>query len=202
MRHKGKETDAQHGERSEGVKKKLHEETSLGKEKMKEILQKAGERDAFWDKYLRVTADFDNAQKRWDRERQELLRLANFSLLRELIVTVDELEQAIRIVKEHGNTKEIIQGLEMTHKNLLSILRKQGVEQIQTEGKKFDPHLHEIVGQKQTDEDEHIIVEEAQKGYLLSNKLLRTAKVIINVKVPTPNEEKDGEEEINTRGES
>ncbi len=151
--------------------------------KLEELENKTKEYDALWDKHLRVCADFDNTRKRWEKERGDLVKFANFCLLRELIVIVDELEHALDAIEGHSAKGEIKKGIEMTSKNLFSILKKEGVEIIEAKGKKFDPHVHEIVGQKEADElEEHIVLEEAQRGYLLSSKVLRTSKVIVAVK--------------------
>ncbi len=145
------------------------------------------------DKYLRACADFSNAQKRWDRERQDLIKFSNSSLLRELLIVLDEDEQALKMVKEHGNIEEIIKGLEMAYNNFLSILKKQGLRQIACLGKPFDPHLHEVIATKEVNEhmDKPVVLEEIQKGYLLEDKLLRPARVIVGIsKKPETKEQK------------
>ena len=150
---------------------------------LEELKKKASEYDALWDKYLRVCADFENSRKRWEREKQEIIKFSNFKLIRDLIPIIDELEQAIKIAKKDTSLAKICEGIEITYKKLLGILGSYGVKPIKAEGEKFDPHLHEIVGQKVVeDTQEHTIVEEIQKGYFLEDKVLRTSKVIVGVK--------------------
>jgi len=170
----------------------------LDKEEAEELKKKVSEYDELWNKYLRVCADFDNARKRWSRERQELVKFANTSLIRNLLVIVDEFEHALRAIKEHSQRDKIIEGIELTYNNLRNVLDKEGLKVIEAKGKKFDPHIHEIVGQVENPNvDEHTVVEEIQKGYLLGDSLLRTSKVIISVSGSQnngSNNEKDGQD--------
>lgn len=173
---------------------------------IEELEKKAFEYDALWNKYLRVCADFDNVRKRWDKERQELIKFANTSLIKNLLVIVDEFEHALRAIKEHSQRDKIIEGIELTYNNLRNVLEKEGLKAIEARGKKFDPHFHEIVGQVENEEvEEHTVVEEIQKGYLLAGNLLRTSKVIISVsKAQEKNENDKGSNEgtKNSEGEN
>lgn len=149
-----------------------------------ELETKTNEYNALWDKYLRLNAEFENARKRWQREREDVLKFANFSLLKEVLIILDEMEQALKMIKEHSNIDEISKGLEMMYNNFLKILSSRGFKYIEVKGKTFDPHLHEIVATKDVEDDEqdHKVLEEVQKGYLLEDKVLRTAKVIVGKK--------------------
>ncbi|MCP4651767.1 MAG: nucleotide exchange factor GrpE [Candidatus Omnitrophica bacterium] len=148
-------------------------------EDLKEVQR---QRDDFSNKHLRICADFDNARKRWDREKTEVIKFANFTLLRELTSVLDDIDHALKAAREHAGSEEILKGLEMTHKNFLSILTKKGVEIIETDGKKFDPYVHEIITSAPApQEQEHMILQEVQRGYLYEGKVLRTAKVIVGV---------------------
>ena len=164
---------------------------------MEELRKKASDYDELWNKYLRVCADFDNARKRWDKEKQSLVKFANVSLIKNLLVIVDEFEHALRAIKEHSQYEKIIEGIELTYNNLRNILDKEGLKVIDARGKKFDPHIHEIVGQVENhDVDEHTVIEEVQKGYLLGDSLLRTSKVIIAV---SGTQEKNSDDDGNAR---
>jgi len=138
------------------------------------------------DKYVRMCADFDNARKRWDRDKEDLLKFANFSLLRDMVGTFDEIGHALKIAVQHKSYDEIVKGLEMTCKNFDGLLKKNAVEPIEALGKKFDPHQHEIMATKEIEgDDDHMVVEEVQKGYLCEGKVLRTSKVIVGIKKQT-----------------
>jgi molecular chaperone GrpE len=162
------------------------EEPSLTANEIQVLKKKEIEYNSVWDKYLRICAEFDNARKRWDREREELAKFSNLLLLRELIVINDELEHALMSFKNHKGHEAIEQGVALTYNKLIALLKKEGVASIEAAGKKFDPHIHEIVGQKESaDEFEHVVLIEVQKGYMLADKVLRTSKVIIGIKKKT-----------------
>lgn len=142
--------------------------------------EKKAEYNTLREKYLRLCADFDNTRKRWQKERQDLVEFANYSLVKELIIVVDELEHALVALKEHDSGDQIVKGVEIIYLNLTKILKKEGVVVIEAKGEKFNPHLHEIIAQRETDQaPEHVVLEEVQKGYMYKDKLLRTAKVVI-----------------------
>jgi molecular chaperone GrpE len=148
-----------------------------------ELERKNKEYTQLWDKYLRLYAEFDNARKRWEKEKQETIKLANFSLIKELIVILDEMEQGLRMAKDYAQEK-IYKGLEIMYNNFFNILKKRGLKKIETRDKFFDPHLHEIVTTKELEKDcdKPKILEEVQSGYLLEDKVIRPAKVVVGIK--------------------
>lgn len=173
---------------------KNHKEEPIKEEEKEELCcpecagkEKKDDYDALWGKYTRVCADFANARKRWDREKEDLIKFSTSSLIRDLLIVLDESEQALRMVKEHGNIEEIIKGLEMAYNNFLNLLKKRGLMPIESVGRFFDPHLHEIVATKEVDDktDKPIVLEEVQKGYMLEDKVLRPSKVIVGIKKET-----------------
>jgi molecular chaperone GrpE len=143
---------------------------------LKEDAQKAKE---YWDKYLRLQADFENTRKRWERERSELLRYANDDLLCDLLNVVDDLERSLELSQnKHEDFTAFLKGVEMILAHLYDLLKKNGVLPIDAIGKPFDPNLHEALMQVERNElPENTIIEELQKGYMLDNKVIRTAKV-------------------------
>lgn len=155
-------------------------------EDIKKLLQNKEKECLEWsDKYLRLCADFDNARKRWDRDRDQIFKFAKYPFLQEILVVLDEMEQGIKMVKTHANVEEITKGLEIMCNNFKNILVKNGLQPIETINKIFDPHVHEMVATKEIEDpniEEHTVLEEVQKGYMFEDKVLRTAKVIIGVK--------------------
>ncbi len=143
----------------------------------------ASELDELKDKYLRLAADFDNHKRRNLKERQEVFNYGNENLIKELLPVVDNLERAIGHVggaEEAGEAKPLLEGIELTYRSLMQALEKVGVVQVRPEGGAFDPKLHEAV--RQVDTDEHPpghIVEVMQTGYLLMDRLLRPALVVV-----------------------
>jgi len=121
------------------------------------------------DRLLRLQAEFENFRKRNSKEQEMLADNSNAELLSKLLPVVDELELAVEHSKDDG--------VKMVYMNLLSTLGKQGLEEMDTLGKAFDPYYHDAL--KQEDGDEGKILEIVQKGYLFKGKVLRHAKVIV-----------------------
>ena len=133
------------------------------------------QRDDYYDRLLRKTAEFDNYRKRTDRERQQLSEAAAADLLTELLPLVDDMERALRA---EGSDERIRKGVELIHKQLLEILRKRGVRPIEALGADFDPHYHMAVAHEHADDKrEGEVIEEFRRGYTLGDRLLRPAMV-------------------------
>lgn len=143
--------------------------------------------DQLWDKYVRLCAEFDNSCKRWSKEREELIKFANYSLFQEFLIILDEAKTALKMAQEHRNSDEIIKGISLICDNFTKIFKRRQLEEIEAQGKDFDPHFHEIITSREVEkeEDEHKVLEEVQRGYMLWGKVLRTAKVIVGVKKKT-----------------
>ncbi|UCD15417.1 MAG: nucleotide exchange factor GrpE, partial [Candidatus Omnitrophota bacterium] len=158
--------------------------------------KKAAEYNQLWDKYVRLCAEFDNSRKRWDKDKEEIIRFANFSLLKELIIILDELEQALKIARDHQDFEKIVKGIELTYNNFSKILKRMGVVVIEAKDKQFDPHVHEIVASKEVEgaELEHKVLEEVLKGYMFRDKVLRTSRVIIGIKKQTEEKKEEKSE--------
>lgn len=138
------------------------------------------------DKYVRLFAEFDNARKRMDREKQEFVKYANEDLIVEFLGILDNLERTVEAASEkHKEEGAFLKGVEMVMAQIHELLKKNGVTRIETKGKKFDPHSHEVLMQEESDEAEGTVIGEFQKGYLLGDKVIRTAKV--NVAKPKLN---------------
>ena len=135
--------------------------------------------DGYKDKYVRLLAEFENARKRTERERFETIKYAHEEIVVELLGVFDDLERALAAAKaQQGSDPAVVKGLEMVAMNLQDILKKYGVAPIEAMGKPFDPHLHEPLMQMETaDHPDGQVVEEFQKGYTLSGRVVRTAKV-------------------------
>jgi molecular chaperone GrpE len=133
------------------------------------------QRDDYYDRLLRKTAEFDNYRKRIDRERLQLSDAVASDLLQELLPLVDDMERALRA---EGGDDAIRKGVELIHKQLLEILRKRGVRPIEALGADFDPHYHMAVAHEPAnDRREGEVIEEFRRGYMLGDRLLRPAMV-------------------------
>jgi molecular chaperone GrpE len=144
-----------------------------------------------YDRYVRQAAELDNFKKRMTRERDEAIRLANESLIKDLLPVVDNLERAVAHASGGGNGKPLIEGIEMVLRGFLDALGKHGASPLVAVGQIFDPSRHEAMAQVESASlDPNTVVAEHQKGYLLRERLLRPALVTI-AKAAINNEKKN-----------
>jgi molecular chaperone GrpE len=148
---------------------------------LKEAAQKTNE---YVDKIMRQQAEFDNVRKRWDRERSEFTKFANEEVLCDMLNIVDELERSLELSQQKSeNYEAFIKGVEMILAHLHDLLKKNGVKCMEAQGKCFDPQYHEALMTVEKDDcPEHTIVDEMQKGYMINDRVLRTAKVQVSRK--------------------
>ncbi|GIU69475.1 MAG: nucleotide exchange factor GrpE [Candidatus Woesearchaeota archaeon] len=129
----------------------------------------------------RLQAEFENYKKRQEKENVQLIKNANAGLVKSLLPVLDSFELAIK--NSNGNNEEIIKfkkGLEMIYAQFFSILKEQGLHVIETKGQKFDPYKHEVLLVKESEEEDDLILEEFQKGYMFNDIVLRHSKVMIS----------------------
>ena len=134
------------------------------------------ERDAHYERLLRLTAEFDNYRKRTERERRELIDQAAGDLLGDLLPVVDDLERALAADAADGDAYR--RGVELIHRRLLDIMARRGVAAIEAAGADFDPTLHQAVVHEPADgRRDGEVVEELRRGYTLRGRLLRASMV-------------------------
>jgi len=152
------------------------------------LTAKAEELQALNDKYLRLAAEFDNYKRLAQRDQRDQIRFGNEQLLKELLPVVDNLERAIKASKEDGSREVLIQGVELTLKQLAGALNKFGVQAIPTVGEPFDPSGHQAVASVPSEQvpSQHV-VEEFQRGYRLHDRILRAAMVTVSAGSPSAN---------------
>jgi molecular chaperone GrpE len=133
-----------------------------------------------WDRFVRERADLENYRKRAQREKEEILKYGNESFIMEILPVLDNMERALGHASEESQPA-VIEGVRLTHGMLLSALRKFGVIPIEVEnGSPFDSAVHQAMGQVESaDQEANTIVEVYQKGYLLNERLLRPAMVVV-----------------------
>ena len=135
------------------------------------------ERDEAIDRWKRAAADLDNFRKRAARERDEYVTFANERLVEELLPILDDLERALAAVGEHEEAT-VEEGVRLVHRSLASLLQRNGVEEISTEGQ-FDPHVHEALLSQPSEAEEGAVIDVVQKGYTLGDRVVRPARVVI-----------------------
>ncbi len=143
---------------------------------------KEAEALANWDKFVRERADLENYRKRVQKEKEELLKYGNESLIMEILPVIDNMERALAHASEEPHVA-VIEGIRLTHSMLLSALKKFGVVPIETTpGCPFDPAFHQAMHQVESSElPANTVVEELQRGYLINDRLLRAAMVSVAV---------------------
>ena len=145
-----------------------------------------GEGDPLAAQLLRLQADFENFRKRVSRERGEWFIRANEDLMRELLPALDHYEMGLDKARENEADKAVVEGFELIHGQITGALGKFGLKTIEIAGDPFDPHLHEaITYQPSASVPAEHVIEQTRRGYLLGDKLLRPAQVVVSSGAPT-----------------
>lgn len=132
------------------------------------------------DRNLRLRAEFDNARRRFEQQRSEYVQFAATDLVKEILPVVDDFDRALQVETADANYAK---GVRLIYQRLAEILKKMGLEPMETAGRRFDPNLHQAVERVPTESaEDQTILGEFQKGYLFKGKLLRPAMVRVAVK--------------------
>jgi len=124
------------------------------------------------DSLQRLQAEFENYKKRVDREKKEFVKCACEDIVKQLLPVLDSFENALK----HSNDE----GLKQIHSQLLSVLKSAGLAQIEANGKKFDPYMHEVLMKEDNEKEDGTVLEDIQKGYSLNGKVIRHSKVKVS----------------------
>ncbi len=135
------------------------------------------QRDEYLEALQRTAAEFDNYRKRVQRLEESLVARAGERLVRELLPVLDDLERALEAARAHEEAK-LEEGVALVHRSLADLLRKEGLHEIETDGR-FDPHVHEALLAQPSEAESGAVVEVLQKGYRLGDRVLRPARVIV-----------------------
>ncbi|MFO7752245.1 MAG: nucleotide exchange factor GrpE [Desulfobacteraceae bacterium] len=135
------------------------------------------------ERVLRLSAELENYKKRMEKELSQFKKYANESLLKQLLTVIDNLERAISTADTDagGESKGLLDGIKMTHEEILKLLKSFSVEPVKAEGEPFDPEYHQAVTQEETDDHpENTVVRELQKGYVMHDRLIRPSMVVVS----------------------
>ncbi len=156
------------------------EETEATDNTAQELARVTQEKDEIYQRLLRTQAEFDNFKKRTQKEKEADRKYKAQDFVTELLPAIDNFERAMNVEVTDAN-KGLLDGLSMVYRQLKDALVSQGVGEIETVGKPFDPNLHQAVMQVEDDEMEsNTVVEELQKGYVLKDRVIRPAMVKVN----------------------
>ncbi|MEQ8936086.1 MAG: nucleotide exchange factor GrpE [Amphiplicatus sp.] len=151
------------------------------------------ELSALNDKVLRLAAELENTRRRADREKQEAGRYAIASFARDLLSVADTFERALGTAPAEGETvspetlSALVSGIRMTDAALLTVLERHGVKRIDPKGEKFDPNLHMAVAQAPGDAPAGHVLDVAQPGFVIGDRVLRAAMVVVSTGAPSGN---------------
>ena len=147
-------------------------------EKISEVQASA---DHNLDSYLRSQAEMENMKKRFQKDKQELIKYGNEILTKQLLPVADNLEKALAHAEDKTAFDALREGVDLTLKGLMNVLEKAGVEAVKAVGAPFDPNFHEAVSEQENEEAAPgAVLMELQKGYLLNQRLIRPAMVVVN----------------------
>jgi molecular chaperone GrpE len=140
--------------------------------------------DQYKDLLLRKAAEFDNFKRRVENDSANIVRFATESLLDDLLPIVDDFERSLKHSKEINENDALVKGVDLIYQKLLKVLEMRGVKAFETIGKEFDVDYHDALMQMpRTDVPPHTVVEEVEKGYMLNDKVIRHAKVVVSAAV-------------------
>jgi molecular chaperone GrpE len=158
------------------------EETQSAEEGLDQLEALQAERDELFDRLQRLAAEFDNYRKRSAREQAEQATRANERLVKELLPVLDDLGRALEAAANHEEAT-LEEGVRLVHRSLESLLERQGLAEIGTEGR-FDPHVHEALLTQPSEVPEGDVLQVIQKGYSLGDRVLRPARVVVSAGTP------------------
>ena len=153
-------------------------EAELVEEELDPLALAERDRDDYLDQLRRLAAEFDNYKKRMVREHEELRERAAERLLRDLLPVFDDLGRALTAF-ETAETEAIADGVALVHRALWTLLEREGVAELDPTGDMFDPHRHEALLSQPADAPEGTVLEVIQKGFLLGDRVLRPARVVV-----------------------
>lgn len=132
--------------------------------------------------YLFLMAEFDNFRKRTIRERADLIKSAAEKALQGILPIIDDFERGLDAIKDASDAEAVKEGMRLIYNKFTKYLADNGVKEIQSTGAPFDTELHEAVAMipAENEEEKGLVKDTVQKGYMLNDKVLRHAKVVVS----------------------
>ncbi len=134
-----------------------------------------------WNKYVRLSAEFDNYRKRTLKEKSELLKMAGEDIIKSILPVIDDFERAIETMDNTGEVDALKEGVTLIYTKLLNVLESKGLKEIQAINEEFDTDYHEAVTKIPAPDEKQKgkVVDVVQKGYTLNSKVIRYSKVVV-----------------------
>ena len=181
----GTEQEQEQNKADSQDEKENQEEKPVEDMSKKELIQRITELqekvDSNFDQYLRAQAEIENIIKRNKKETEDWIKYSNENLIKEILPVIDNLEKAVSFSNNDNQLNGLKEGVELTLKSLMDALTKAGVEEVEAEGKAFDPAYHHAVFEQEDEKVEPgIVLKELQKGYTLNQRLIRPSMVVLS----------------------
>lgn len=164
--------------KTEEKKSAVKNESEQLKEQIAELTKKNKDLE---DRYLRSEAEIQNMQNRYSKERAQLIKYESQSLAKDILPAMDNLERALSVKADDDVSKQLKKGVQMTLDSLTKAMKDHGIVEIEAEGVKFDPTLHQAVQTvaAENDDQKDTVVQVLQKGYKYKDRTLRPAMVVV-----------------------
>jgi molecular chaperone GrpE len=157
--------------------------TELSNMEIENLRKQAAERDQFRDLALRTRAEFENYQKRNQKDREQERRYWYTPLALDLLPIFDNLDRTLAAAKQAGETGALVQGVAMVQGQFLETLKRHGITRIEADGKPFDPNVHQaVVQQPSADHEPGTVLKVLEQGFMNHDRVLRPAKVMVSSK--------------------
>ena len=161
--------------------KKQEQDDNLANPVESEVEKLKAELGEAKDKYLRIFAEFDNSKRRNAKERLELIKTAGLEILQDLLPVLDDLGRAEKIIETATDLENVKKGFDLIKEKLVRTLQNKGLKAMESIGADFDADFHEAITEIPAPNPEMVgkVVDEVEKGYILNEKIIRYAKVIV-----------------------
>ena len=137
--------------------------------------------DQYKDLLLRKVAEFDNYKRRVENETANIVKFATESLIEDLLPVLDDFERSLKHGKDAKESEALLKGIELIYQKLVKVLEGRGVKAFETVGKEFNVDFHDALLQiPRNDLPPHTVIEEVEKGYMLNERVIRHAKVVVS----------------------
>jgi molecular chaperone GrpE len=157
--------------------------TDVSAEELERLRKTAAERDQYLDMAQRMRAEFENYQKRSQKDREQERKYAFGPLAIDLLPVLDNLDRAVAAAQQAGDKGPLIQGVVMVQNQFIEMLKRNGITRIDAQGKPFDPNQHQaVVQQPSADVEPGTVLQVLEQGFMNQDRVLRPAKVIVSTK--------------------
>ena len=173
--------NAQAADNQSSKKKSKSKSSSKSSKLVKELEAAQMEVSELKDKYLRLLAEFENFKKRTFKEKIETMKSAAQDTMTAILPVLDDFDRAKKTAEDDNSTEQFSEGVQLVYQKLHNVLNQKGLEAMDSEGVDFDPEIHEAITEipAPTPEMKGKVVDTIEKGYLLKDKIIRHAKVVV-----------------------